>query len=377
LGTSERPPLRPQNREVNPGLILSKIGRLTIGLLIGLLPILTGCGPSGEPALVIATTWAPSERARFESEGREASGDRRQVVWVILKPWENWESVVDRRGGVDLVLGGPATAFDRLARSGHFIPTSVPGLLPWSVIRPSKEYATIAKSTGDARVDPEFLSQAKQRLAAEGWPKGYEGLVRAALVQSPNRTIRESRSEYVALVNGGPNPARARQWLKALEARLDARSPDFTRLRDVRSDDLLADLLGAALVDAGDELREAGSALVRYGHPTQAEAALGRRPPWPPASVAKLQADLNGQPMVETLLEQIAPDPESRRWLEASWSRPVSMIDGPLLAEIAAAADGKLALEPRFRAWLRGEWTAWTRQLYRRVARVAGGYVPS
>ena len=43
----------------------------------------------------------------------------------------------------------------------------------------------------------------------------------------------------------------------------------------------------------------------------------------------------------------------------------------------AGAAEGRLAREPRFRAWLRGEWTAWTRQLYRRVARLAGGYVPS
>ena len=50
---------------------------------------------------------------------------------------------------------------------------------------------------------------------------------------------------------------------------------------------------------------------------------------------------------------------------------------GPCLAELAGAADGRLAREPRFRAWLRGEWTAWTRQLYRRVARLAGGYVPS
>jgi hypothetical protein len=48
-----------------------------------------------------------------------------------------------------------------------------------------------------------------------------------------------------------------------------------------------------------------------------------------------------------------------------------------LMAEMAAAVDGRLAREPRFRAWLRSEWTAWHRQLYRRVARVAGGYVPS
>ncbi len=45
-----------------------------------------------------------------------------------------------------------------------------------------------------------------------------------------------------------------------------------------------------------------------------------------------------------------------------------------MLRELAQAEGGRLVREPRFRAWLRGEWTAWTQQLYRRVARLAGGY---
>jgi hypothetical protein len=48
-----------------------------------------------------------------------------------------------------------------------------------------------------------------------------------------------------------------------------------------------------------------------------------------------------------------------------------------LLAEIARACDGRIADEPRLRAWLRAEWTAWARQRYRRVARLAAGaWVP-
>ncbi len=140
---------------------------------------------------------------------------------------------------------------------------------------------------------------------------------------------------------------------------------------------LLADLLGAATIDAGDELREAWFALDRYDHPARAEGSLGECPPWPPASVSKLMGGPNGGAMVQTLLGQVAPDPDLRSWLLESWSKPPQVVDGALLAELAGAVDGRLAREPRFRCWLRAEWTAWTRQLYRRVARLAGGYVPS
>jgi hypothetical protein len=40
-----------------------------------------------------------------------------------------------------------------------------------------------------------------------------------------------------------------------------------------------------------------------------------------------------------------------------------------MLDELATAASGKLTSEPRFREWLRAEWTAWARQRYRRVVR--------
>jgi hypothetical protein len=93
--------------------------------------------------------------------------------------------------------------------------------------------------------------------------------------------------------------------------------------------------------------------------------------------VEKLRERPNGEALVETLLEQVAPDPIARDWLRESWSRPKRSIDGEWLREIVEAADGRLVNDPRFRAWLRGEWTAWNRQLYRRVARLARGYVPS
>ena len=140
--------------------------------------------------------------------------------------------------------------------------------------------------------------------------------------------------------------------------------------------DLLADLLGATLVDAHDELAAACSVLDRGG-PASAQGLvwLSEPPPWPPASVAKLlgRGGDRALAMVQDLAGQIAPDPALRFWLVQSWLRPGRLIDASLLKELAHAVDGRLVAEPRFRAWLRGEWTAWARQRYRRVARLASG----
>ena len=128
-----------------------------------------------------------------------------------------------------------------------------------------------------------------------------------------------------------------------------------------------------------------------YDHrsPTAAAEALrwlSEPPPWPPASVDKLQNRGGDRAiaMVHDLAGQIAPDPALRFWLVQSWLRPRRLFDQALLAELARAEGGRLVREPRFRAWLRGEWTAWARQRYRRVARLldlsrtplAGGPLP-
>ena len=101
-------------------------------------------------------------------------------------------------------------------------------------------------------------------------------------------------------------------------------------------------------------------------------------PPWPPASVAKIQARDGDQAMtmVETLVGQITPDPRLRSWLLRSWLGTAREVDGALLDDLAKAEGGRLAAEPRFRAWLRAEWTAWARQRYRRVARQARSGLP-
>ena len=138
------------------------------------------------------------------------------------------------------------------------------------------------------------------------------------------------------------------------------------------ADELLADLLGSALVEAREELIAAWEALEHAGRPERAEMWMTQAPPWPPASVAKLLAgDENAMAMLETLAAQLAPDANLRAWLLRSWISPDKLVDDRFLIELANAVDGRLVREPRFRSWLRAEWTAWARQRYRRVARTA------
>ena len=271
----------------------------------------------------------------------------------------------------------------------------------------------------DFRHDPIALEWARGELAAGSWAEGYARLVRWA--DDPRRIGRQPGSalaafergevamvpcvrtvgrspaqrggivlvsgpseqagwvEGVALVRGGRNPALAQEFVRFLAGRGQAESPTP---RDTGGTDpaqnpeaasLLADLLGATLVDAQDELWAAWAKLEATGHPGEAERWLTEPPPWPPASIDKLlEAGRGRVGAARDLTAQIAPEADVRNWLLRSWLAPPRHVDGRLLAELAGALDGRLAREPRFRAWLRGEWTAWARQRYRRVARLAG-----
>ena len=184
-------------------------------------------------------------------------------------------------------------------------------------------------------------------------------------------------NEGAAILRGNWHAPQARAFLRFLADHHGATPGRETPDLDPEVSDLLADLLGATLVDAQEELLIAGSNVARAGGPAsaQAQAWLTESPPWPPASVEKLQTrggDI-ALAMVQDLAGQIAPDPEPRFWLVQSWLRPARPIDHSMLTELARAAGGRLVREPRFRAWLRGEWTAWARQRYRRVARLAAG----
>jgi hypothetical protein len=188
-------------------------------------------------------------------------------------------------------------------------------------------------------------------------------------------------AEGAAAIAGPGRLALARAFLRFLADRHSAKPLMESEASDPDKSDLLADLLGATLVDSQDELLAAWAVLggPDASAPQAAVAWMTEPPPWPPASIEKLQVrgGDRGLALAHDLAGQLAPDPELRFWLIQSWLRPRRLIDEALLTELAHAAGGKLVREPRFRSWLRGEWTAWARQRYRRVARLASAAVPS
>ncbi len=341
------------------------------------------------------------------------------IAWVALTSIDDPTRLVPKLC-VDLVLGLPASDLDALSKAlipvdGH----------PWRVSRRSTIGLAVNPSLGaevkgpslvepslagfvaldDPRRDAFSLAWAKSRLSARGYGEvvrsaanalriGRGGSAQATVLRGEaavapatgvegaiddrSRLVKLEATprwiEGVAIVAGARREDEARAFLAFLAERGQAEPvANADSLGAVsEADRLLADLLGASLVDAQDELWEVASALDRAGHPAELEAYLGDPPPWPPTSVAKLRALPDPQPLLETLAREISDDPESRSWLLDSWNLAPRKIDAAWLREAAEASGGRLVKEPKFRVWLRGEWTAWARQQYRRIGREAG-----
>jgi hypothetical protein len=399
--------------------------KLVLGLACLITPF-AGCDRAADDRLVIATSWPAAERRGIESEfagwleQRPDSAARRtiRVAWLILSPGDDVERLAARRNPPDVVLGGPARAFDRLARAKRLSPLPIDGSPAWAVARRgiirwfsgASEGATPSAHRhadfDDPRKAPVSLAWAEGQLEGRAFPEGYARLIRASAEsrrigrlagsaasatergeaeQSPRVTwgAQDATSgdgvpwvDGVAILAEGRHPDEAATFLKFLAATGRAGMASL-RSEDDASDEsrLLADLLGATLVDAQDELWAAWSALERAGSPPGQLHWMTEPPPWPPASIAKIQ-DRQGEQamtMIETLAGQLATEPALRAWLVRSWLSPARPIDRRFLAELAQAVDGRLIREPRFRDWLRAEWTAWARQRYRRVLRSVGG----
>ena len=358
-----------------------------------------------------------------------------RLEWLILTPGDNLDRLAVRRNPPDILLGGPASTFEWLGRMDHLYPLPLEGSPTWSVARrtsirlagssrqapPSgpavkpqptpgpagkigQDGPDAAKVTfDDPRNDPISLAWAKGLVRDDHFRAGYSRLVR--LAGQPRRIGRQAGSARVALDRGDADLAPAvvteaptdggspsEPWIEGVAILARAPHPDQSRLflqflseihhgesnhrvseNPSDSSGLLADLLGATLVDAQDELWAAWAALERGGYPDQALGWLTEPPPWPPASVARMMTGTgeHGMSMAETLAGQLATEPTARAWLVRSWLSPPRQIDEKMIDELALAAGGRLLQEPRFRDWLCEEWTAWARQRYRRVARLA------
>ena len=351
-----------------PRRTLPHRGRLPAATL-ALIFLATGCDVGGDDSLAVASAWPAAGRARAEALFRETTAAR--VRWVVLAPGDDITRVANRRRPPDLILGGPASAYDALTRRGLLEP-SAEGAPAWYVAPGSWATRPIASfAFNEPRRDPNALRRAKGVLESGPWSVGYARLI-GEVERTPAREGGDlDFPEGVAAVRGSRHAAAARSVLDDLARRGRLNEPILETNPD--TDALLADLLGATLVDARDELVSAWSALDAAGKPARSLGWMSLAPPWPPASVGKILArESNAMPLLETLAAQVAPEPGARAWLLRSWLSPPRLIDGRVIDELAGAAEGRLVREPRFRAWLRAEWTAWARQRYRRVARQAG-----
>ena len=222
--------------------------------------------------------------------------------------------------------------------------------------------ARLNVTRGDAVVAPAAdvvgpLDEKTALVRLEGAPPWLEGVA----IIAESRRIDDAHAFVAFLANRG----------QAEPVPDDA--PAAESLVDDLLADLLADLLGATLVDAQDELWAAAGAVERTNPSGILPRGLPGRSPAlaPPASVQKLRRRPEADELLGALAREISANGDARAWLLRSWDSPEQKIDGAWLRDLARAAGG-LAQEPRFRTWLRGEWTAWARQHYRRIAREAG-----
>lgn len=314
--------------------------------LIPLFVLALGCGPSGADRLTVATNWPEEACEALERELASTSNPLRPR-WIRVGKNEDPTRILDRPAAVDVVLGGPPSSYERLRVMGR--------------LRPVEDHARLALLGRPPR-GPERLREAGDRPAE--WAAAYARLVREDTpdtlpLMSDTLPLMSLDGQGAALVAGTLHEEDGKAFLKILEGRPATNSSPGLLF--------LPDLLAATLVDARKEMLAARAALARAGNPTRSLELFTEAPPWPPASIARMHSRADGEALVATLAEQVAPDPSAREWLVTSWNRPPRPIEGAVLDALARVADGRLAAEPRFRAWLRSEWTAWARQRYRRV----------
>ncbi|WP_165233023.1 hypothetical protein [Aquisphaera insulae] len=372
----------------------------------------------------IATPWNAADRSEAERKLRAAGADLAsiRIAWIELPSGFPFDRASVRVPAIHMYLGGPRWEYERLAAAGQLGGAGGEADPAPRVVR---RLAIVAGGKGtdagpsgrpileDPRVDPVTLTWAEGRLTQQGWLEGYASVLldygnaaRSAGWQAGTASAAEDRpgtapvwtlqlaspsemassdivyEEWGAVGSHAADPAACKRILDVLAGPASIEGRRAQTVDDARRSELLADLLGSTLVDAQEELREAceilGRAPANAGAGSPARAWLLEPPPWPPAFVKKLQerGGDHALAMVQDLAARVAPDPEARFWLVQSWLRPTRPIDGSFLAELAGAAGGRLARQADFREWLRREWTAWARQRYRRVARVASGRLP-
>jgi hypothetical protein len=380
-----------QSCRVQPRLV--QIGSLALAVMIVNAP---GCAPGSPERLVVATSWPAEARQKLEADfehwrsaGPDHAGHSRvQLQWLALAPGDDPFKLAFRATPPHVILGGPSSTFALLASMERLSPIEHAGASRWcTVARPGgggSSASAMSERWGDPRADHDSLRWAIELLSEGRWRDGYARLVRASAGRERIGRSAENRGLFeppamdgAAIAVATADQELAQAFLQFLVETQGAKaaansSKDRTGVPE-EANSLVADLLWSRLVDAQDELWTAVRAIETVSDRDRAMEWLLEAPPWPPASVAKYlgREGEGGMALIETLATEVAPEPPARAWLLRSWLAPAGFVDERLLSELSDAAGGRLCREPRFRAWLREEWTAWARQRYRRVARWA------
>lgn len=337
---------------------------------------LSGClpaWPDDRPGLVVATYLDRPTRDQLAAAYPSA-----RIDWIVLGPDDPLKPVLDPTARVDVLLGGPLEEFQHFGPLGHFAEVDKRTHLALQIDVADRSATWLeGKSRGlDPRSSAHVLRSwigLIDRGPSDEWYRRVLDFARSGKSDLPRPSELGTYREGVAVLRGAGNPDEAAKLLAFLASSGRAEAAPIDDKVRAGADDLLADLIGAMVVDASAELETANRTLNLTQNPALPEARLVEPPPWPPASVAKILARDDGLALLDVLAAQLVPEPTPRAWLVQSWQKPIRPIDRNLLAEVANAEGGVLLREPRLRAWLRAEWSTWAKQRYRRVARLASG----
>jgi hypothetical protein len=343
----------------------------TLHFVIALLAGATSCTPVDSPRpIVVATDWSTAETSQLPIPSDS------QITWIRVAPGDDPTALLDLPNHpVDVVLGGPWNSFEHLDRLGSWSPIETQrseGESRWRL-------APFPRSPrqSDPRQSPAARGQARQLLQSQNWSEAYAHRVleRQPAASPANPAVDSAALDPIALVaKPDPHPDAAK-WVQSITP---LSAPSQSQIAQIEP--IAIALLGATLIDSQPE-RDAALGL-QPGLSERERNFLSEAPPWPPASIERLsQRAANGDEeaasLLTTLLDELTPNPSAKSFLSQSAQSKAHPIDLDDLSAIAAALNSRPIQNPRLLTFLRAEWTAWARQRYRRVARLASGWTPN
>ena len=230
-------------------------------------PVRTACSSPRPGRQATAAVWKPRFRAgsRRHSDNLEHRLDPARMA-DRSSPATTWFGWCSARGPPDVLLGGSLVA---ATASRSAIRATIRFSLAWA-LRAARRWRLATRDT------PAWFEPRRRSIASASLPAGArQDRERSAAPRaetSPDASFPPRRIEYLAIPRTARDPDLAQGFLRFLAenaaSELEAPRTDGTGAGvDPDLDSLVADLLGATLVDAQDELWAAWRSLERAGYP--------------------------------------------------------------------------------------------------------------